>query len=350
MFSLAKKFVICLICVFSCSWLAFSQGFEVSASNELGSDLVYITDGDNKFAGIYDEIIIDVTSERVDAGLDVIAWYDNNGGKDGDSGRLFYSKEDFDWYAVLRPINDLNIGFSADNWLTGSYMFVEDDNVSGQKMGSDGLSFLYTGLPNLCIGVTAPFDLDENNNFDEFKFGFGAEYILSEAIVLGAAINDVSHDERIISFSAGFFPISGLEVYAGYSYQDFEGLCDVWGTHLLNASLIYSFDRFAVGADFLTNFGTGDDDDTAKSKSGVSEYDFYGALYGEYRIVDPILIYLTLADTAVFNRVGDGRFVVNPGVEYDTGRIGAFSVEVKLEYVEGKFSKVCFPVAWVYEF
>lgn len=322
----------------------FSQDMEIFFSNELSSDIVNIYDGDSEFAGISDEVILELTSARVDIGLDVVIDFDLNGGPDGDAAQISYNADDFDWFAAFRPADVFEIGFSTDNWLAGSYLVVEDDNVAGSKMGSDGLSVVYSGIPGLKIGATVPFkEFGESNVFEEFVFGFGAEYAVGEILAVGAAVNDILHDMRVVSVSAGFFPAGGVEIYAGYSWQDFSGLCGVWGPHLLNASLAWSGGRFGAGADFLTNFGSEDKD------AGESEFDLYAALYGEYRIAEPCLVKLTVSDQSCFGRMEDSVFAVTPGVEFGSG-IGDFSLEAEIAFSGSAFEHVCFPVSWTYEF
>ena len=356
------------------SGVVFAQGFSVSASNELGSDVWYVMDGDSEgrndgFAGIYNEFIVDITSERIDAGLDVYAVFDTQGGVDGDSARLFYSSDDFDWYTLFRPLDVLDVAFSTDYWFRGSYMFVEDDNVGSQKLGSEGLSLVFTGLPNLAIGLTAPFNVGSVDNdfignfFDEFVLGVGAEYIVNDMFVIGAAVHNIAgskdngnfgfHDTQSVAVSAAIYPIYGLEIRAGYGFQDYQGLLNVYGTHLLNASVLWGItDRIALSGDLITNFGTGEDDDVKKGP-GIPDYDLYAAIRGDFRVTDPILAYVTLSDYMTINRdaeKNDPKFCVNPGVEYDAGSIGSFAVEVMLEFVDGSLDQVYFPVKWVYEF
>lgn len=369
-----KKIAAVCVAALVLSGVVFAQGFAVSASNELGSDIWYVKDGDSEgrsdgFAGIYNEFIVDISSARVDAGLDVYAVFDTQGGDDGETGQLYYSVDDFDWYTVFRPLDVLDVAFSADYWFRGSYMFVEDDNVGSQKLGSEGLSLVFTGLENLTIGITAPFGWGSSasdytpNVFDEFVFGIGAEYIVNDMFVIGAAIHNIAGsdeygnfglwDTQSVAVSAAIYPLHGLEVRAGYGFQDYQGLLDVYGQHMLNASVLWVLnDRFQLAGDIITNFGTGEDDDVLDGP-GVPDYDLYAAIYGEFSLTDPFLIYLTLSDFATINRDGDKKdpkFCVNPGVEYDAGRIGTFSVEVMLEFVDGSLDQVYFPVAWVYEF
>ena len=371
-----------------------AQGLEFSFSNELSSDIVNVESDGAEFAGIEDEVIIDLESARVDLGIDMIfgLYYDSNYSSDYRN-RLGYSVEDFDWYAAFRPLPFLEFGLSKDYEFAGSYMYVEDDNVGGGKMGSDGLSIAFIGgglmpmLDGLKVAFTMPFSefadefslvyfetLSSPNFFAEFKFGIGAEYSFGDLFTVGVAAksyydNDytsTSIDYRrqwAVSASAAVFPIDGLSLYLGYSFNDYEGLCDVYGKHLLNFSASYEADRFAVGVDFLTNFGAhAYGDNIGWTYAGIdSDYDIYAALYGEFRVMDPLLAFLTLTYQNAFEEtwtVGrteytegpEWAFSFAPGVEFDTGRFGSISFEVEVGFDNGGFDYVCFPLSWTYEF
>ncbi len=348
-----KRFALGFAAFFISLAPALAQDVAFTFSNELSSDIVNVGPGGTEFAGIEDEVIIEMTSERVDLGVDIIFGFDLSGGATLDKPRLYYSQDDFDWFAKFRPIGFLEFGLSEDYQFAGSYMYVEDDNVSGGKMGSGGLSVAFVGggvmdaLDGLKIAFTMPFsEFGEDNVFEEFAFGFGAEYAFGELFSVGAAVNsNVVEGERKVGAGASvaFFPIEGLSIYAGYSFRDGEGLMDVVGDHLVNASISYEADRFAVGADFLTNFGLGFD-------GAPSDYDLYAALYGEFNVMDPLLVFLTLTDQNTLGNEAEWALSVAPGVEFDTGRFGAFSLEVEVAFDQDGFNQVCFPLSWTYEF
>ena len=377
-----------------------AQGLEFSFSNELSSDIVNVESDGAEFAGIEDEVIIDLESARVDLGIDMIfgLYYDSNYSSDYRN-RLGYSVEDFDWYAAFRPLPFLEFGLSKDYEFAGSYMYVEDDNVGGGKMGSDGLSIAFIGgglmpmLDGLKVAFTMPFSylggtgdddgdsvlsLFSDNFFKYFQFGIGAEYSFGDLFTVGVAAKsyydydytstsidpDYYRRQWAVSASAAVFPIDGLSLYLGYSFNDYEGLCDVYGKHLLNFSASYEADRFAVGVDFLTNFGAhAYGDNIGWTYAGIdSDYDIYAALYGEFRVMDPLLAFLTLAYQNAFEETetyagvdyaiepSEWAFSFAPGVEFDTGRFGTISFEVEVGFDNGGFDYVCFPLSWTYEF
>lgn len=109
----------------------FSQDMEIFFSNELSSDIVNIYDGDSEFAGISDEVILELTSARVDIGLDVVIDFDLNGGPDGDAAQISYNADDFDWFAAFRPADVFEIGFRrttgwpVPGWLLKTTMLPE---------------------------------------------------------------------------------------------------------------------------------------------------------------------------------------------------------------------------------
>src|SRR5574344_2861892 len=117
---------------------ATTQNASVSFTNEIGSDVVAVGKSKTMFAGMYDETIVDVTSEKVDAGIDanLVLGCDD----DGKPVSFSWNKEDFDWYVTFRPVEMIALGFSRRVWADGSYLAVEDDNIGAGDMAGDGFS------------------------------------------------------------------------------------------------------------------------------------------------------------------------------------------------------------------
>ena len=72
----------------------------ITFSNELGSDVVNVTKDKTTFAGFYDEVITDITSEKVDAGIDAALTLSAD--DDGIPDSFSWSGEDFD--SVCFPV------------------------------------------------------------------------------------------------------------------------------------------------------------------------------------------------------------------------------------------------------
>lgn len=72
----------------------------ITFSNEFGSDVVNVTKDKTTFAGFYDEVITDITSEKVDAGIDAALTLSAD--DDGIPDSFSWSGEDFD--SVCFPV------------------------------------------------------------------------------------------------------------------------------------------------------------------------------------------------------------------------------------------------------
>ncbi len=319
----------------------------VSSSNEIGSDIVTVTDDDNTFAGMYDEFIMDMTSERVDAGLDIKLQMTTD--SDGVPEAVSWNDDDFDWYAAFRPVNFITLGFSTDFFLSGSYLAVEDDNIAGGKMGSDGLTVAYTGISGLTLAVTAPFGFDSEedgpNKFDDddkddederyFDAGFGGEYNFGGKAALGAVIHDIANsDTRGWGIYGSLTPVENLALYAGFAYRDTEGLCDIVDKHLINASIAFTPGNWDFAADYITS----------------TDEDFYTGLNIGYDVSDSVNVAVGGTLNGEYSDRANGTYVLKPAVTYTHSSLGEFKAEVDIAFVEEDFDNMTLPVYWKYSF
>jgi len=317
-------------------------------SNEFGSDIVNVTKDKTTFAGFYDEVITDITSEKVDAGID--ATLKLAADDDGIPDSFSWSGDDFDWYLTFRPVQTVSLGFSTDFPAAGSYLVVEDDNIPGGKLGSDGFTAAFTGIPGLMLTATVPFTSDTDSGYNWFKhtetdedgndsttyqdFRFGAEYTFGSKGALAAVVRNPANAD---SFSYGIYgsltPFEGLAVYGGYAARDEDGICDVSGDNLFNASVSYIKDAFSCTADYVTTCA-----------------DFYTGVDFPYNVTKMIALSLGGTVNASYNDVAAGTYVLKPAVTYTSGQSGEFKAESDISFIDGDFDSVCFPVYWKYSF
>jgi len=327
---------------------ATTQNASVSFTNEIGSDVVAVGKSKTMFAGMYDETIVDVTSEKVDAGIDakLVLGCDD----DGKPVSFSWNKEDFDWYVTFRPVEMIALGFSRTVWADGSYLAVEDDNISAGDMAGDGFSLAFTGVNHLTLIASAPFgfDSDGGQNWfnkttvdeggaevtERFNIGFGAEYtILNKATISVVAHNLANEDARGFGVYGSFTGVEGLGLYAGYATRDDDGICDVGGTNVYNASVSFEKGPFSCAADHVT----------------TADHFYAGASAG-YGINDTLAVSLTGTMNASYQSVPDGSVTFEPAVTYTAGNVGEICAKVDVVFVAGEFDSVCFPLYWKYSF
>jgi hypothetical protein len=165
--------------------------------------------------------------------------------------------------------------------------------------------------------------------------GFGAEYALDNIGSVGVVVHNVANiDERGVGVYASFSGIPGVNLYTGYAYNDQDGICDVGGDNLINASVSVEKDSFNCAADYVTN---GDDD-------------FYAALTAEYNAAEAISVSVTGTAHTTYNRIGDGSYCLKPAVTYTHNTLGAFCFETDVTFTGEGFDSLCFPVYWKYSF
>lgn len=340
--NLSKKIVTVVAVTLACVFSAFTNENTPSLtfSNEIGSDIVNVSKDSSTFAGAYNEVKAEFSSEKVDAGIDAKIVLATD--EDGLPQSLLFSSEDFDWYTVFRPINGFSVGFSADTFATGSYLFVEDDNIASGNLGSDGVTFSFDGIENLTLAVTVPFSETEANFFSKtdsetdektlFNFGLGAEYNLFDKATIAATLkNPLNSDSLGFGFYASVTPLDGLQIFAGYSSNEEEGLCDVAGKNLFNASIVYENDLFAVGFDYIT-----------------TDSDFYSGILFGMNATDNIAAELGVTLNSSYKDNSNIKYVFKPAVSYTVENLGEFKAEVDIGFNDSGFESVCFPVYWSY--
>jgi hypothetical protein len=320
----------------------------ITFSNELGSDVANITKGKTVFAGFYDEVTADVTSERIDAGVDATLRLAVD--EDGKPESFSWRGDGFDWYLTFRPIQVISFGFSTDFPAAGSYLAVEDDNIAGGKLGSDGFTAAFTGVPGLMLAATIPFTSDTDAGCNWFKhtetnddgdettaylnFGFGAEYSFADKGTLAAVVHDPVNTG---SFGYGVYgsltPADGLALYGGYAYRDEDGICGVAGDNLFNASVSYTKEAFGCAADYVSA-GT----------------DFYTGVNFSYNATETVNVALGGTINAAYDDASSGTYVLKPAVTCTPGEFGEFYAEVDFSFVDKDLDSVCFPVYWKYSF
>ena len=334
---------------------AFAQEEEkseatVAFKNELSSDTVEFDrdEDDQKFTGMSNRTVVDLAVGKVTAGIDATMLL--NVDQYGVPESLSWSKDDFDWYATFSPVPVFTLGFSANNFIEGSYFIVEDRNVENGNLGSDGFSLFFEGIENLKLGVTVPFGMEEdeqnyvNDDDENFNIGFGAEYDFG-ALKLGASAKDVCNsDDHNFGVFASFVGVENFIFNVGYSYNDITTVTDILefeeekiaddDKKLINASASYEIGSFSVAFDYLT---------TLNKK-------FYAKVDTGYGITEAFTAGVEAETNNWYDDLDQGVFSVKPKFVYTKENLGDFEIGVRFDIQDSDLKKIAIPVKWTYEF
>lgn len=326
------------------SLIANESEVSLSFSNEIGSDVLVISNDDAVFPGVTNETIFELTSEKIDAGIDVV--FELITDEDGKPDVLSFT--DFDWFLTFRPVDSLSLNLHKDLFANGSYLVVEDDNIASGNMGSDGFSVGFTGIPNLLLVSTIPLEdnffstsyMNDDGKEEDYYFniGFGAEYFLFDKLSLSTTVKNIfNNDFTSFGFYVGFSPIEELSIYGGYSYND-EGFRSVYGDNIFNASFIYENDSFTFGADYVTS----------------SDNYYTGVSFG-FALTDEISLGInaTLDSVYKLDDMPDGEkflFCINPNACFIINENNEIGVETVFNFTDDGFADISFPVYWNYSF
>lgn len=238
-------------------------------SNKLSSDIVNvnINSGDVTFAGFKNKASVDVLSGRVDVGITASFTFKEITGSTGDY--TYYSLGNGsvggftldDWYIEFRPLKNPNfftIGFHDTINIAGSYLPVEDDNFANGNMGSDVVAVL---RPIQGVRIAAGFDLDSYfgckedlvNQYPVLNLGMDWTYgdLFSIGFALRNPIN-AQGDNNDLGFGAGatFRATENLKFYAGYSFNDPNGIANLEGQNLITFAATANVSLVSFAADF----------------------------------------------------------------------------------------------------
>ena len=298
MFKSKKTFgAVCALSLLAGS--AFAET-EFSFTNKVSSDIVNIAipkDGSGnttEFAGIQNKTVVDFTSEKVDAGLDIRFFFNTVkstrpsdgtdyefglfGGAthtdlDGNNTFGYFMK---DYYIEYRPVEILTIGFHDTVNTNGSYLPIWDDNAGTGNLGSDlgivlrpieGLR-IATGFDFIsAIGSEANDPLGSN-----FIWNAGIDYTLEETFSVGFTARNMLTEDRSFGFYGSFEGVDGLVLTAGFGINEAD-VADLVSGNVLMLSAQYEDEDngWNTKAEMVTNF-----------KNENSDTDLYIAAAGEY--------------------------------------------------------------------
>jgi hypothetical protein len=325
--------------VMAAATLGFADEAKVSFNNKVSSDIVGITipkEGDTtaEFAGIKDTVKAEFTSEKVDAAVKLTFTFNTATNSDDSVYAGLFGYTINDYYIEFRPVDMFTIGWHDTISTDGSYLPIEDDNLSNGNLGSDFVGVIRP-IEGLRIAAGLDFDSlfgkkDDDSNKGP-KINIGADYVadgFSLGVTLRNPINNIGYG-AFASLSA----VENLWADIGFSYND--SFKDVSG-NLLSLGATYDVGICSLAFDFVTNFG--------KEESAE---DLYVGLSAGFGVTDALTLGAMTQAEFDFNTSDSQDVLVEASAEYVVGK-NTFSAAVDVEFT-ATATAVSFPVYWKYK-
>jgi len=291
-----KKIVLSVVAALAFGGIAFSQEANVSFENKISSDVVNISEGKTEFAGIKEQVTAEIETERVDTGVSFITSLE----KDNNDNFGLTDYELDKAYVEFRPIDILSLDFNRKVFTEGSYLPIADDNVGNGNLTSD-FSVVLRPIENLSVaaGIRLPSVFADADN--KIDLDAGVDY-KNDLFSVGATIRSPVNNLGFGVFGS-LKLIENLAVNLGFAYND--DFCDVAG-NLITLGATYEIGIFAIGFDFVTNFG----------KDGN---DLYTALCVEAGVTDSLIVEAQATLNMDFEDTSATETIAELGTAYVTG-------------------------------
>lgn len=325
--------------VMAVATLGFADEAKVSFYNKVSSDIVGITipkDGETtaEFAGIKDTVKAEFTSDKVDAAVKMSFKFKTQENSDDSVYAGLFGLSVDDYYLEFRPVDMFTVGWHDTISTDGSYLPIEDDNLSNGNLGSDFVGVIRP-IKGLRIAAGLDFDSlfgkkDDDSNKGP-KLNFGADYT-AEAFSVGATLRNPINNLGFGVYGS-LSAVENLWADAGFSYND--SFKDVSG-NILSLGATYDVGICSLAFDFATNFGNED-----------SVEDLYVGLSAGFGVTDALTLTATTQAQFDFNTSDSQDVLVEGSAEYVVGN-NTFSAAVDVEFTAAA-TAVSFPVYWKYK-
>lgn len=290
------------------------------------------------------------TAEKDDAGEVTVkdAYKIDLGGKNG-SLRLR-------GFARFAPVEQIQFAAGNDFFtkygVSAAYLAAADDTYSSGKMAESGLTFntKFSGLK-----FVANWAGDSKvDNIDKLGLNFGADWVIPDAVKLGATFKNVTSDDRTIGVFAGLGSVENLVLNAGYIYN----ANDIFpAKHALQASAAYTFKDAGinVAADVvsvLTNeFVKDGETEEYKNSDGDKIYPFYTRAAASFAVTENVSVKGDVQLSTIFGQDNSTKTVVYPTVSYKLPKkMGSVSAGVRFTFQDlkdnGGLQKFSIPLCW----
>lgn len=259
-------------------------------------------------------------------------------------------------FARFTPVEQIQFAAGNDFFtkygVSAAYLAAADDTYSSGKMAESGLTF-NTKISGLKFVANWAGD-SKVDNIDKLGLNFGADWVIPDAVKLGATFKNVTSDDRTIGVFAGLGSVENLVLNAGYIYNDNDKFA---AKHALQASAGYTFKDagIKVSADVisaLTNEYVKDGEtEEYKNSDGDKIYPFYTRVAASYSATENLKVKGDVKLSTVFGEDYLTTTVVYPSVEYKLPKkMGSVQAGVRFTFQDlkdnGGLQKFSIPLCW----
>lgn len=259
-------------------------------------------------------------------------------------------------FARFTPVEQIQFAAGNDFFtkygVSAAYLAAADDTYSSGKMAESGLTFntKFSGLK-----FVANWAGDSKvDNIDKLGLNFGADWVIPDAVKLGATFKNVTSDDRTIGVFAGLGSVENLVLNAGYIYNDNDKFA---AKHALQASAGYTFKDagIKVSADVisaLTNEYIKDGEtEEYKNSDGDKIYPFYTRAAASFAVTENVSVKGDVQLSTIFGKDNSTTTVVYPSVSYKLPKkMGSVSAGVRFTFEDkkdnGGLQKFSIPLCW----
>lgn len=304
---------------------------------------------ESSVANVSERLQLDYSSEKIDGRLRLEFNANNNINGKNAPVRLR-------GFARFTPLEQIQFAAGNDFFtkygVSAAYLAAADDTYSSGKMAESGLTFntKFSGLK-----FVANWAGDSKvDNIDKLGLNFGADWVIPDAVKLGATFKNVTSDDRTIGVFAGLGSVENLVLNAGYIYNDNDKFA---AKHALQASAAYTFKDAGinVAADVvsvLTNeFVKDGETEEYKNSDGDKIYPFYTRAAASFAVTENVSVKGDVQLSTIFGQDNSTKTVVYPTVSYKLPKkMGSVSAGVRFTFQDlkdnGGLQKFSIPLCW----
>lgn len=259
-------------------------------------------------------------------------------------------------FARFTPIEQIQFGAGNDFFtkygVSAAYLAAADDTYSSGKMAESGLAF--TAKINTFKFVANWAGDSQTDNLDKLGLNFGADFVVPDAVKIGATLKNATSDDRTFGVFVGLGSVENLVLNVGYIYND----NDVFpAKHAAQASAAYTFKDagIKVAADVvsvLTNEYVSDGETYEyKNSDGDKVYPFYTRLAASYAATESLKVKGDVKLSTKFGEDNSTTTTVYPSVEYKLPKkMGSLQAGVRFTFQDlkdnGGLQKFSIPLCW----
>lgn len=306
-------------------------------------------DFESSTAAVSERLQLDYSSEKIDGRVRLEFNANQLSGKD--------APVRFRGFARFTPVEQIQFAAGNDFFtkygVSAAYLAAADDTYSSGKMAESGLTFntKFSGLK-----FVANWAGDSKvDNIDKLGLNFGADWVIPDAVKLGATFKNVTSDDRTIGVFAGLGSVENLVLNAGYIYNDDND--KFAAKHALQASAGYTFKDagIKVSADVisaLTNeYISNGETEEYKNSDGDKIYPFYTRAAASFAVTENVSVKGDVQLSTIFGQDNSTKTVVYPSVSYKLPKkMGSVSAGVRFTFQDlkdnGGLQKFSIPLCW----